>query len=283
MGGIMAVGTIDATNITLNDVEITMNRRDTDVGNGGLIGIASGGSNIDGVNANNITVNGNGVLTGGIVGIAHCNLNDIHIKDSTIVQTTYANVGGIAGIMDSGSLTNSSVDNCTISGTSSGSQYGDIGGAVGCICYSSDVIDNVTVKNSTITSTEEVGGIVGVAPGVIRNCKVDNRTITSTAPNMAEASGGRVFIGGDAGVNVKFDYSFKTKIKGLNFVTFADWGRLSGDTLLTTKEIYSAGFGLDFHRGNLFLSIYTGYPLKDKIGDQKIDKSVTNFTLSYEF
>lgn len=90
-------------------------------------------------------------------------------------------------------------------------------------------------------------------------------------------------IGGDAGVNVKFDYSFKTKIKGLNFVTFFDWGRLNGDTLLTTKEIYSAGFGFDYQRGNLLLSVYTGYPLKDKIGDQKIDKSVTNFSLSYTF
>lgn len=90
-------------------------------------------------------------------------------------------------------------------------------------------------------------------------------------------------IGGDAGVNVKFDYSFKTKIKGLNFITFFDWGRLNGDTILTTKEIYSTGFGLEYHKGNLFMSIYTGYPLKDKLGDTKVDKNVTNFVLSYSF
>ena len=69
----------------------------------------------------------------------------------------------------------------------------------------------------------------------------------------------------------------------MNFVTFFDWGRLNGDTLLTTKEIYSAGFGFDYQRGNLLLSVYTGYPLKDKIGDQKIDRNVTNFSLSYTF
>ena len=90
-------------------------------------------------------------------------------------------------------------------------------------------------------------------------------------------------IGGDAGVNVKFDYSFHTKKKGLNFVTFFDWGRLSGETLLTTKEIYSAGFGFDYQRKNLAFSIYTGYPMKRKIGDTKTDKCNTNFTLSYTF
>ena len=90
-------------------------------------------------------------------------------------------------------------------------------------------------------------------------------------------------IGGDAGVNAKIDYSFHTSKKGLNFVTFFDWGRLSGDTLLTTKEIYSAGFGFDYHKGNFSLSIYTGYPLKKKIGDEKVDKNVTNFVLSYSF
>ena len=90
-------------------------------------------------------------------------------------------------------------------------------------------------------------------------------------------------IGGDAGVNIKFDYSFKTKINGLRFVYFFDWGRLSGETILTTKEIYSAGYGIEYQRNNLAFSIFTGYPLKREIGDRRIDKSLTNFTLSYTF
>ena len=90
-------------------------------------------------------------------------------------------------------------------------------------------------------------------------------------------------IGGDAGVNVKVDYSFHTKIKGLNFVTFFDWGRLSGETLLTTKEIYSAGYGLEYQRNGFAFTLYTGYPLKREIGDTRTDKSITNFTLSYTF
>ena len=90
-------------------------------------------------------------------------------------------------------------------------------------------------------------------------------------------------IGGDAGVNVKFDYSFHTRIKGLTFVTFFDWGRLSGDTLLTTKEIYSAGYGLEFQRKNIAFTIFTGYPMKREIGDTRTDKSITNFTLNYSF
>ena len=90
-------------------------------------------------------------------------------------------------------------------------------------------------------------------------------------------------IGGDAGVNAKLDYSWHTKKKGLNFVTFFDWGRLNGQTILTTKEIYSAGFGFEFSHKNIYASIYTGYPLKRTIGDQRIDKSITHFSLSYSF
>ena len=90
-------------------------------------------------------------------------------------------------------------------------------------------------------------------------------------------------IGGESGVNVKFDYSFHTSIKGLNFVTFFDWGRLSGETLLTTKEIYSAGFGFEYQRKHLAFSIFTGYPMKREIGNTKTDKNITNFTLSYSF
>ena len=90
-------------------------------------------------------------------------------------------------------------------------------------------------------------------------------------------------IGGESGVNVKFDYSFRTKKKGLNFVTFFDWGKLSGETILSTKEIYSAGFGFDYQYKNLYLTIYTGYPLKREIGNNRIDKKITHFTLNYSF
>ena len=90
-------------------------------------------------------------------------------------------------------------------------------------------------------------------------------------------------IGGDGGVNVKFDYAIHTKRKGLNLLAFFDWGRLTGDTILTTKEIYSAGYGFEYIFKNLALSVYTGYPLKRKIGDEKTDKSITNFNLNYSF
>lgn len=90
-------------------------------------------------------------------------------------------------------------------------------------------------------------------------------------------------VGGESGVNAKFDYSFHTRTKGLNFVTFFDWGKLSGETILTTKEIYSAGFGFDYQHENFYFSIYTGYPLKREIGDSKVDKKFTHFTLNYTF
>ena len=204
-GGLVAVGMVNLKDITINDIEINMPKRDSSIGVGGLVGVSNRSSNnmsIDGIDANKIVINSNGVLAGGIAGIAHCNINDVNIKNSTIIQDAPANIGGIAGILESCTLTNSIVDNVTVSGITNNGQYGDIGGAVGSSSFENDTIDNVTVKNSNITSDKEAGGIVGVANSNITNCSVDSSIITVTIPDGA-SRGNRGDAGGIVGASTQ--------------------------------------------------------------------------------
>ena len=191
MGGVLAVGTINANGITLNDIDITMNKRDTWACMGGFVGNANGGSTIKNITATDINLAPNGVLSGGIAGISHSEISNVNISNAIITQDTYASAGGIVGIIDGGTLKDSVVDNVRVSAIANGSSYGDVGGAAGSAAVN---ITGVTVKNSTITSNEEVGGIVGVTDANIANCSVDNCTITSTAVKQGDS-----FVGGDAG------------------------------------------------------------------------------------
>lgn len=90
-------------------------------------------------------------------------------------------------------------------------------------------------------------------------------------------------IGGDSGLNVRLDYAWHTKIKGLKFVTFFDWGRLCGDNLPSTKEIYSTGWGIEYRRGDIVLSTTVGYALKRHINEEKVDASEIHLTFNYIF
>lgn len=90
-------------------------------------------------------------------------------------------------------------------------------------------------------------------------------------------------IGGDSGVNVRIDKAWHTGTDGLKVITFADYGRLFGETILTTRQIYSVGWGLEYRKGNFVITFYAGYALKRRIGDQKTDASNTHFSLNYIF
>lgn len=90
-------------------------------------------------------------------------------------------------------------------------------------------------------------------------------------------------IGADSGINVKLDYAWHTRAKGLMFITFADWGRLFGESILSTKQIYSLGWGFEYQHKNIVASLYVGYALKRHIGDNKVDANNTHFSLNYIF
>lgn len=90
-------------------------------------------------------------------------------------------------------------------------------------------------------------------------------------------------IGGESGINIKLDYGWHTNVKGLKLITFFDYGRLFGETLLTTKQIYSAGIGFEYQYKRVVATLYTGFALKRHIGDQETDNSNTHFSLNYIF
>lgn len=88
---------------------------------------------------------------------------------------------------------------------------------------------------------------------------------------------------GESGVNIKADYAWKTKIKGLRILTFFDFASVSGDSAYDTKNIYSAGYGLEYRKDQLSMTATVGHPLRDKVNGVKVDDSQFNFTLNYQF
>ena len=88
---------------------------------------------------------------------------------------------------------------------------------------------------------------------------------------------------GESGVNVKADYAWKTKIKGLRILTFFDFASVSGDSAYDTKNIYSAGYGLEYRKDQLSMTATVGHPLRDKVNGVKVDDSQFNFTVNYQF
>lgn len=123
-------------------------------------------------------------------------LNNCHLKSSTIASTGGARVGGLIGWtsgydkQDDGpvathiSITNCSVEDCTI--TAKGS-VGAIIGHAGANPATYHTITGCTVKDCTLTSTDDGGWRVGVVVGTanvgevtIKNITTDNNTVTQT-------------------------------------------------------------------------------------------------------
>lgn len=90
-------------------------------------------------------------------------------------------------------------------------------------------------------------------------------------------------IGGDSGFNIRLDYAWHTKIQGLKFVTFFDWGRICGDNKPEENNIYSSGWGLEYRRGDIVMNATVGYALKRHINYEKVDASEVHFTFNYLF
>ena len=200
MGGITTTGTINSTNNTLKNITFDQDNPLGAAPIGGVIGVMYPGSVMDNNKLYNIEMSAKGVVAGGIVGVASSEIKNSSVDGLSIVypEGVFSEIGGIVGCLQS-NLTNCSVNNATISGhkVSGGGTYGDIGGiaAVSNVGY---IIDGATITNSTITSDKEVGGIIGVASGPVRNCTVDTVVVTSTAQNQGDEDN-RSFIGGDAG------------------------------------------------------------------------------------
>ena len=150
----------------------------------------------------NVTINdsandqGIGAFIGCVDSMPQIELNNCHLKSSTIASTGGARVGGLIGWtsgydkQDDGpvathiSITNCSVEDCTI--TAKGS-VGAIIGHAGANPATYHTITGCTVKDCTLTSTDDGGWRVGVVVGTanvgevtIKNITTDNNTVTQT-------------------------------------------------------------------------------------------------------
>ena len=88
---------------------------------------------------------------------------------------------------------------------------------------------------------------------------------------------------GDSGFNFKFDYFWHTKTKGLRLITFADYGRVSGNNVPMNKYLYSVGYGFEYRHKDLSMLATVGYALKDKINNKDVDSSKVNLSVNYMF
>ena len=135
-----------------------------------------------------MTIEGASLKTNGrsavLAAKVYANIENCHVVDSHIEDSYWA-CGVIAGLYNSGSITNCSVDGCYVKSN------GGVGGIVGVINEASGErkIENCTVKNTTVNNTGAYGeaysgalvaGMFNAANATYKfyNCTLQNNTKT---------------------------------------------------------------------------------------------------------
>lgn len=202
--------TVDGYNgagvITINGNSHTIKGLNAPLIAGGFAG--KSGVVIKDLTLENVTINdttsnqGIGAFIGNVDSMPQIELNNCHLKSSTITSTGGARVGGLIGWtsgynkQDDGpvdthiSITNCSVEDCTIRAKGS---VGAIIGHAGADPATYHTITGCTVKDCALTSTDDGGWRVGVVVGTanvgevtIKNITTDNNTVTQTGKTAPE-------------------------------------------------------------------------------------------------
>ena len=182
--------------INLCDSQITAtNAGGIDTSTGGIVGFATGAAKIENCSTNNIKIEARSLHIGGIIGRGEGSTEISNCTNTSTLDGTY-NVGGIAGSLEGGSITNcGNSGNLPATGAS-----GCVGGIVGCTstgqistCYNTGEI--------TGGSNARVGGIVGLS---------DGSPSISDCYNVGAVHGGK-FNGGIAGLAIgTYRYCYNT-------------------------------------------------------------------------
>lgn len=185
--------------ITINGNEHTIKGLNAPLIAGGFAG--NSGVVINDLTLSDVDINdsvetlGLGAFVSSIDSMPRIELNNCHLKDSTIVSTGGARVGGLigwsAGYNDVNdgpvdtyiTVKNCSVDNVSI--TASGS-VGAIIGHAGSNPATYHVIDNVSVTNSTLNSTDDGGWRVGVVVGTANVGEVKISNIAESGNTLSQ-------------------------------------------------------------------------------------------------
>jgi hypothetical protein len=163
---------------------------------GGVIGYCQPANTLQDITlqgTNNITGD---AMVGGIVGGGFCSFENCKAAANVTANTANANIGILAGGIETGSFIS-----CTVTGGSISAPDGSMGiGGLAACAQDAPEVRNCTVQGVTITVGENsfmIGGLLGYAgtyspntPTAINNCTVENVTIH--APASAERIGGIV-------------------------------------------------------------------------------------------
>lgn len=212
-------GTLNATNVTVKDVDIT-DRGTFQYGTssnstalrsiGGLAGNA-GTIKADNIKAINVDIDSQVLAIGGVIGtssggfIKNSNVSNLTVVNSPVDfrATTYGTIGGLCGQLYGGT-----VSNCTVTEANLTADYDSVAGAIGCangtMTISDVTINGLTAKNkntNSSTSTGNSGGLIGISVGAdltISGTQVKNSSIviegtTSTSKHL----GGMIGLCGD--------------------------------------------------------------------------------------
>ena len=135
------------------------------------------------IEANNINIDIDASLVGGIIGHMNPLMNttisrNIKITNSNIKgNKDVGGLGGYGGFQD-----NAVIDNCTVEGNEL------VGGIVGDMNYGCGQLKNITVLESHIKGKAKIGGISG-GGGNMRYCKVINSTVEGMENNSTSVGG----------------------------------------------------------------------------------------------
>ncbi|MEL5849838.1 MAG: filamentous hemagglutinin N-terminal domain-containing protein, partial [Candidatus Igneacidithiobacillus chanchocoensis] len=162
----------------------------TDVG---LFGALGQGGAVQDLVLSNATVIGTAATgVGALVGSNQGTLLDIYSSGN---QVSGGNkVGGLVGINDTGSISNSILDSVTVSGGAS------VGGVVGSNTAAGStsvaLVSGVRVTGGSVTGTSQVGGLVGV------NVAGAGKAVVTVSSNAGASVSGSTVVGGAVGSNV---------------------------------------------------------------------------------
>jgi hypothetical protein len=116
-------------------------------------------------------------------------------NDKTISNVSLTDYRGIFGILDGATIRNLTLDSITINYTLSDNYT--VGILAGRMQGTGNVIDNIRIRNSSVTNTILAGGVIGFASptsgtgtATMSNIKVQNTSITGAFANATYGTGG---------------------------------------------------------------------------------------------
>lgn len=143
----------------------------------------------------NITAFGNTVTSdgnaGGIVGVNNNDIDDVESTGSVIAANANAVVGGLVGTNETNATISNSYSNSAVTTKSGVTTTGDLGGVVGVNKGAVSLVDSLGITNGGISNN--VGGVIGVNSGTLNSAY--NESIVSGHDN----------VGGIIGVNGQND------------------------------------------------------------------------------